>query len=183
MDLGVHLPLMRFGVDVLSFRRLRETVDAAKDCGFAAMAANDHLVFQTPWLDGPTALASVIERSGELTLATRFSTARGALADALDAHGRTATSLPNALATMWTWVSEDRVEGDRVVAERLAPVLGRDPDERRGRLCVGPAEHCAELLTRYAEASCDRVYLWPLGDEPRQLEFVASTVAPQLTGD
>ena len=45
-------------------------MDAARDCGFAAVAANDHFVFSTPWLDGPTALASVIERSGEMTLAT-----------------------------------------------------------------------------------------------------------------
>ena len=38
--------------------------------GFAAVAANDHFVFSTPWLDGPTALASMIERSGDMTLAT-----------------------------------------------------------------------------------------------------------------
>ena len=69
MELGVHLPLMQFGDDALSRRRLEATVDAAKDCGFAAISANDHLVFRTPWLDGPTALASIIERSGELTLA------------------------------------------------------------------------------------------------------------------
>jgi hypothetical protein len=48
---------------------------------------------------------------------------------------------------------------------------------------VGPAEDCAELLTRYAMAGCERVYLWPLGDEQRQLELVARTVAPQLAGD
>jgi len=45
---------------------------------------------------------------------------------------------------------------------------------------VGPAEHCAELLSRYAAAGCGRVYLWPLGDEARQLELVAGTIAPQL---
>ena len=38
---------------------------------------------------------------------------------------------------------------------------------------MGPAEHCAELLARYAEAGVERVYLWPLGDEPRQLEAIA----------
>ena len=42
------------------------------------------------------------------------------------------------------------------------------------------AGHCAELLSRYAEAGCDRVYLWPLGDEARQLELVAGAVAPLL---
>jgi hypothetical protein len=42
---------------------------------------------------------------------------------------------------------------------------------------VGPAGHCAELLARYAEAGCERVYLWPLGDEPRQLELIAAAAA------
>src|SRR3712207_7759590 len=66
---------MQFGDERLSCTRLQETVDTARDCGFAAVSANDHFVFQTPWLDGPTALASVIERSGELTLATTVSLA------------------------------------------------------------------------------------------------------------
>src|ERR671935_2819150 len=61
---------MRFGEEPLSLQRLQATVDAARDCGFAAVSANDHFVFQTPWLDGPTALASMIGRCGEMTLAT-----------------------------------------------------------------------------------------------------------------
>jgi hypothetical protein len=75
MDLGVHLPLMQFGSEELSVGRLEQTVDAASDCGFTAVSANDHFIFQTPWLDGPTALASMIERSGEMTLATTLSLA------------------------------------------------------------------------------------------------------------
>src|ERR671925_1106731 len=66
---------MRFGDEQLSLRRLQATVDAARDCGFASVAANDHFVFQTPWLDGPTALASVIECSGQMALATTVSLA------------------------------------------------------------------------------------------------------------
>ena len=303
------MPLMQFGEEPLCLQRLVEAVDAARDCGFSAASANDHLVFQTPWLDGPTALASMIERSGEMALATtvslatlrgpvplakslaaidvlsdgrlvaalgpgsserdyrilgipfeerwerfdeaiavlrallkgqrmpeqpryypvppdvklapcpcqqdgiplwigswgsraglarvartadgwlasaynttpeRFSDARGALKRALKEHGRESEGFPNALATMWTWVSNDRAEGDRVLADVLAPVLRRDPDELRPQVCVGPPEHCAELLSRYAEAGCERVYLWPLGDEARQLELVAETMASQL---
>ena len=89
MELGVHLPLMQFGEELLSLQRLQATVDAARDCGFSAVSANDHFVFQTPWLDGPTALASMIERSGGMALATTVSLAvlRGpvALAKALAA--------------------------------------------------------------------------------------------------
>jgi hypothetical protein len=47
-------------------------------------------------------------------------------------------------------------------------------------VCVGSAEHCAELLHAYAEAGCDRVYLWPIADERTQLERISAEVAPQL---
>jgi alkanesulfonate monooxygenase SsuD/methylene tetrahydromethanopterin reductase-like flavin-dependent oxidoreductase (luciferase family) len=310
VDLGVHLPLMQFGEERLSFGRLVGAVDAARECGFAAVSANDHFVFRRPWLDGPTALASVIERSGQLTLATtlslavlrapvplakalaaidllsegrlvaavgpgssrrdydalgvpfeerwsrldealsllrallrgesppeharyypvpadvelapgpsrrggvplwvgswgskaglarvaragdgwlasaynttpeRFAAARAALARAHEDRGRDGDDFPNALATMWTWVSTDRSEAERVIADLLAPVLDRDPEVLHGQVCVGPVEHCAELLSRYAAAGCQRVYLWPLGDERRQLELVASEVAPMIS--
>ena len=36
-----------------------------------------------------------------------------------------------------------------------------------------PPVEPAELLARYAEAGCKRVHLWPLGDEPRQVELAA----------
>jgi alkanesulfonate monooxygenase SsuD/methylene tetrahydromethanopterin reductase-like flavin-dependent oxidoreductase (luciferase family) len=302
---------MQFGEEPLSLGRLGRTVDTARECGFGAVSSNDHFVFQTPWLDGPTALASMIERSGEMTLATtvslavlrgpvplakalaaidllskgrliaavgpgssqrdydvlgipfeerwkrfdealavlrafvgrdpfpehprfysipadvelapaparssgiplwvgswgskaglarvarlgdgwlasaynttpeQFSAARALLARALEDGGRDAQGFPNALATMWTWVSNDRATGDRVLAEVLAPVLKRDPEALRGQVCIGPVEHCAELLTRYAAAGCQRVFLWPLGDEQRQLELVASEVAPMISG-
>jgi alkanesulfonate monooxygenase SsuD/methylene tetrahydromethanopterin reductase-like flavin-dependent oxidoreductase (luciferase family) len=81
---------------------------------------------------------------------------------------------------MWTWVTESRAERDRVLRDLLGPLLNRDPEELRDQVCVGSAEQCAELLSRYARAGCQRVYLWPLGDEPRQLELVAAQVAPHI---
>ena len=66
---------MQFGEQPLSLGRLEASVDTARDCGFTAVSANDHLVFQTPWLDGPTALASMIGRSGDMALATTVSLA------------------------------------------------------------------------------------------------------------
>ena len=128
-------------------------------------------------------------RSGDGWLASaynttpeRFGAARASLAGALRARGRDPTGFPSALATMWTWVSDDRAEHDRVLEDVLAPLLQRDPEELAGQLCIGPVEHCAELLSRYAEAGCDRVYLWPLGREPRQLERVAGEVVPLIRG-
>ena len=35
----------------VSLVRLRGAVDTARECGFSAVCANDHLVFQTPWLE------------------------------------------------------------------------------------------------------------------------------------
>jgi hypothetical protein len=48
MDAGVHLPLIDFDGEGLSYRRLTETVDAARECGFAAISANDHFLFSAP---------------------------------------------------------------------------------------------------------------------------------------
>ena len=60
----------------------------------------------------------------------------------------------------------------------LAPLLRRDPDELAGQVCIGGREHCLELLAAFADAGCERVYLWPLGDEPRQLEIAGADAAP-----
>ena len=79
---------------------------------------------------------------------------------------------------MWTWITEDAHDADRVVREILAPMLRRDPEGLLDQLCIGPAEKCAELLSGYAQAGCERVHLWPLGDEPQQIELAATAVLP-----
>ena len=109
-----------------------------------------------------------------------FEAAKESLSEQLDAHGKDPGRFPNALATMWTWITEDAREADRVLREVVAPMLRREPDALRDQLCVGPAEKCAELLSRYAQAGCERVYLWPLGDEPRQIELAATAVLPAV---
>src|ERR1700733_3565727 len=75
MEFGVHLPLIDFAGEGLSFRRLAETVDVARECGFSSVSANDHFLFSAPWLDGPTALAAVVERSQGMKLVTTVSLA------------------------------------------------------------------------------------------------------------
>jgi alkanesulfonate monooxygenase SsuD/methylene tetrahydromethanopterin reductase-like flavin-dependent oxidoreductase (luciferase family) len=68
MRIGAHLPLIDF--DGAGVPALPAYVDAAREAGFTAISANDHLVFQRPWLDGIVALASVVDCSVDLTLAT-----------------------------------------------------------------------------------------------------------------
>jgi alkanesulfonate monooxygenase SsuD/methylene tetrahydromethanopterin reductase-like flavin-dependent oxidoreductase (luciferase family) len=308
LELAIHLPLMEFGGEGQSLARLTGTADAARACGLVALSANDHFLFQRPWLDGPTALAAVIDRSGAMQLATtvslvalrgpvplaktlaaldvlsegrviagvgpgssardyeaigvpyderwqrfdeatavlrallrdeappatlshyslpdsplappprraggvplwigswgskaglrrvarlgdgwfasaynttpeRFKVAKESLSQDLRARGRDPDRFPNALVTMWTWITEDARDGERVLRDVLAPLLRRDPDALRDTLCIGPAERCAELLSRYARTGCERVYLWPLGDERRQIELAATSVLPAV---
>ena len=73
MQYGAHLPLIDFDGDGWRPDELNSYVDAARDSGFSAISANDHLVFQKPWLDGLVALSSVIHRSGDMMLATTIS--------------------------------------------------------------------------------------------------------------
>jgi alkanesulfonate monooxygenase SsuD/methylene tetrahydromethanopterin reductase-like flavin-dependent oxidoreductase (luciferase family) len=61
MDLGGQ----RFDVE-----HLVEYVETATALGFDAVSVNDHMVFEVPWLDGPTALAAVVSCSGNAQLFT-----------------------------------------------------------------------------------------------------------------
>lgn len=308
MDAGVHLPLIDFDGEGLSYRRLAETVDAARECGFAAISANDHFLFSAPWLDGLTALAAVVERSGGMKLVTTLALATlrgpvplakslsaldilsggrmiagvgpgssradyeavrvpfeerwqrfdeavrllkallqpgaaaysgthyatpmaglspspqqrrgvplwigswgspaglrrvvrlgdGWLASAynttpeafaaamtlldreLETTDRPVSDFPHALVTMWTWITDKHSDAERVLSDVVGPLVKKDPAELRGRICVGPADECAELLSRYARAGCQRVHFWPVGDERRQAELIAGEVMPRV---
>jgi alkanesulfonate monooxygenase SsuD/methylene tetrahydromethanopterin reductase-like flavin-dependent oxidoreductase (luciferase family) len=70
MRFGAHLPLVDFGDGCASTARLREYVRTARDTGFDTLAANDHLLWRRPWLDGPTALAVAAAWAGSMSLAT-----------------------------------------------------------------------------------------------------------------
>ncbi|MEV6304310.1 LLM class flavin-dependent oxidoreductase [Actinoplanes sp. NPDC051861] len=70
MRLGVHLPLIDFDGRGWRPGELGAFARTARDLGYTAIGANDHLVFQRPWLDAIVALASVVEHSGDMRLAT-----------------------------------------------------------------------------------------------------------------
>jgi alkanesulfonate monooxygenase SsuD/methylene tetrahydromethanopterin reductase-like flavin-dependent oxidoreductase (luciferase family) len=125
MDYGAHLPLMDFGGHPYTLDHLTDYARRAAGAGFATLAANDHLVFNTPWLDGPTALAAVAGASGSMTLATTVAlpVVRGPLA------------LARAAAAI------DRLSGGRLVvgvgpgSSRLDhEAVGLDFDDRWRRL-------------------------------------------------
>ncbi len=306
MDYGIHLPLLAFDGKSFTLEDLQTYAETAERLGYQALSANDHLVFSRPWLDGPTALAAVLAKTGRMTLATTVSlpiirgpvalaktlaaidllsggrlvvglgpgssprdyaavgisfeerwkrfdeaiqalralfrgeeapfngefystqgillepypaqhsgpplwigswgseaglrrTARlgdGWLASAYNttpdmfaaAHSRLREHLlgagkdpdrfPNAIATMWCYITEDKSEAKRIVRDVLSPTLNRPASELGQRALVGPARECAEKLAAYQEAGAQRVFLWPLADEVRQLEVFQERVAP-----
>ncbi len=305
MELGAHLPLIPLS-GAPSLAGLTGYATAASRLGYRWLCANDHLVFRTPWLDGLTALAAVLDASGDLGLATticlpaargpaqtakamaaldvlsggrfvagvgpgsserdlvaggvpaderfaRFDEAVRALrallgrdpgpfvgrfystegvtleprpgrgrppvwlagwggarglrraADLGDgwlasgynttpedfaaswarvrarvaARGADPSRFANGVATVWSYVTEDRGDAERVLADVLAPLLGRPVEALRAlSLPIGPAELCAERMHAFAAAGAQRVFIWPLGDEIRQLERFAERVAP-----
>jgi alkanesulfonate monooxygenase SsuD/methylene tetrahydromethanopterin reductase-like flavin-dependent oxidoreductase (luciferase family) len=308
MEIGAHLPLMDFGGHPYSLDHLTTYAQTAARLDFDALAANDHMVFSVPWLDGPTALATVLGVSSTMQLATtvtlpvvrgpvptaktlaaidRLSGGRlvvglgpgsseddygsvglafderwarleeathalralwradaepfvgtyystvgveleprparpdgppiwigswgseaglrrvarlgdGWLASAynttpelfaaarreLDHHlvdtGKEPEQFPNALATMWCYVTEDPAEAERVFRQRVVPTIHRPEEVLRERVPVGPASALAEKLQAFAEAGVQRVYVWPVRDEVRQLELVSEKVQPLL---
>jgi alkanesulfonate monooxygenase SsuD/methylene tetrahydromethanopterin reductase-like flavin-dependent oxidoreductase (luciferase family) len=72
VEYGAHLPLIDLGAG-RSLAALRAYARAAVGLGYRWLCANDHLLFGRPWLDGPTALAAVLEESGDMRLATTAS--------------------------------------------------------------------------------------------------------------
>ena len=308
MDYGAHLPLIALNGQRWSLRSLLEYTELAKRLGFSALSANDHLLFPRPWLDGPTAMAAVLARTGEMALATTvalpvvrgpvalaktmaaldllsggrlivgvgpgsstrdydavgipfeerwkrmeeavqamralwnregpafkgefystegivlepyptqrpgppiwigswgseaglrrtarlgegwlasaynttpeaFASALGRLGEHLSATGKDPDRFPNAVATMFFYVTEDRTVAGRFIREVLSPTLNRPEDELSQRLLVGSAGECAEKLAAYQGAGAQRIYLWPVQDELRQLAVFMERVAPAV---
>ena len=111
-----------------------------------------------------------------------FAAARRTLAERLRAVGRDPDRFPNAIATMFFYITEERAASERIVREVLSPTLKRPEEELRERLLVGPAEECAEKLAAYRAAGANRIFLWPVEDELGQLATFQERVAPLVGG-
>ena len=98
------------------------------------------------------------------------------------ARGGDVARFPNAIATMWCYVADDRARTDAMLADLLAPMLNRPAEQLRAILPIGSAEECAEKLLAYERAGAQRVFLWPLADERAQLEVFRERVVPLLDG-
>jgi alkanesulfonate monooxygenase SsuD/methylene tetrahydromethanopterin reductase-like flavin-dependent oxidoreductase (luciferase family) len=100
------------------------------------------------------------------------------LAHHLKSFGKDPAKFPNALVSMFMYVTEDRSEADRVLSETLAPMLKRPPEQLRERLLVGSPEVCAAKLTAYKSAGVQRLFIWPPTKEIDQLTIFQNKVVP-----
>ena len=82
------------------------------------------------------------------TTPEEISSARGRLREHLRTAGKDPNWFPNAIATMFFYVTEERAAAGRIVREVLSPTLKRPEEELSQRLLVGPAGECAEKLDR-----------------------------------
>ncbi len=99
----------------------------------------------------------------------QFAAARARLDDHLRAAGREPDAFPDAIATMWLYVTESRREAEEMLTGVLAPALNRDP-KLLADLPIGSAQYCSEVLARYAAAGAREVLLWPIRDRVHQIE-------------
>jgi len=104
------------------------------------------------------------------TTPERFSQALKKLRETLEAEGKDAAAFPNGLGTAWTFISDDADEAERVLRDVVAALVRRPPEELRGSILVGTREHCRDLLRAYRDAGVQRLLIWPVRDDLRQLE-------------
>jgi alkanesulfonate monooxygenase SsuD/methylene tetrahydromethanopterin reductase-like flavin-dependent oxidoreductase (luciferase family) len=102
------------------------------------------------------------------------------LQEFLVAAGKDPSSFPNAIATMWMYVTEDERVAERMLIEVLAPAINRPVAELRERLPIGSAHDCAKKFAAYRPVGVQRIYLWPLADELEQIEVFMRQVVPLM---
>ena len=112
------------------------------------------------------------------TMPDQFKIGLDKLRDQLKNLGKDPTSFPNALATMFMYITDDNARADRVLSETLAPMLNRPLEQLRQRLLIGAPELCAEKLAAYKAAGVQRLFIWPVRDELDQLTVFQKKVAP-----
>jgi alkanesulfonate monooxygenase SsuD/methylene tetrahydromethanopterin reductase-like flavin-dependent oxidoreductase (luciferase family) len=126
---------------------------------------------------GSAAGLARVARHGDGWIASAYNTTPDAFSAAVERVG----PLPNALATMWMYVTDSRDEAQRQLEGTLAPLLGRSAEALAAQgLLIGSPSECAERVRAYEAAGVQRLFLWPLADERRQLERFRTDVMDNL---
>ena len=96
--------------------------------------------------------------------------------------GKDPVSFPNAIASMWLYITENDRETERVLTDVLGPALNRPVAELQERLPIGSAQACAEKLAAYQDVGVQRIYLWPVAGDLEQIQKFMNQVAPLVDG-
>jgi alkanesulfonate monooxygenase SsuD/methylene tetrahydromethanopterin reductase-like flavin-dependent oxidoreductase (luciferase family) len=128
-----------------------------------------------------------VARLGDGWLASAYHVTPASFVDALARlqqllrqAGREPERFPHALGSMFYYLTEDQRLAEELLVELVSPTLGRPVELLRERLLIGTPAECAEKLTRLQAAGVQRVFLWPVEDETRQLARFHEQVLPQL---
>ena len=65
-----------------------------------------------------------------------------------------------------------------MVADRLAPLLGKAPSELIPRCALGSADRVRERIQAFADAGAQQIHLWPAADPLVQIEALAEVAIP-----
>jgi len=126
-----------------------------------------------------------VARLGDGWLASAYNTTPEVFAQAradLDGHlvaaGKRPDAFPNALATMWCYITDEHDDAERVLHERVIPTVHRPEEMLRERLPIGPPQLFADKLNAFAAAGVEEVIIWPVADEVAQLHRFWHEVRP-----
>lgn len=108
-----------------------------------------------------------------------FADALSRLREQLHSVGKEPSRFHHALGTMFMQLTDDRRQAEASLTI-LSATLNRPLDQLRERLLIGPPAECDAKLARLQEAGVQHVFLWPIEDEPAQLQRFHEEVQPQL---
>ncbi len=128
-----------------------------------------------------------VARLGDGWLASAYHVTPASFVDALarlQRHlrqaGREPERFPHALGSLFYYLTEDQQQAEELLVKVVSPTLGHPVELLRERLLIGTPAECAEKLARLQAAGVQKVFLWPVEDETRQLARFHEQVLPQL---
>lgn len=116
------------------------------------------------------------------TMPDQFEIGLAKLGTYLKTFGKDPAAFPNALVTMFMYITEDKSKAERVLRETVGTLLNRPVEQLFERLLVGSPQDCAEKLAGYKAVGVQRVFIWPTKDELDQLAIFQQKVAPLIDG-
>jgi len=96
------------------------------------------------------------------------------------ATGKDPSHFPNAISSLFFYLTAEPAEAATVIRDVLAPALGRAPAALEQTALVGPADICTDRILQYEEAGAQHLFLWPISDPARQIQLFAEEVFPRV---